>query len=149
MRKLMVEWVRQEDEWGCFVAAMAMITGKTYAHVKAETGDIYKNKSASYYAADQYLTQHGYAYARLWAFNQFAQDADKLNVPMTEWPPKPFAPVHLCLVTMSMGHFVVMLADGTIFDPTVETEKHLTDYDRVNWVTGIWPIKWLPRESTI
>jgi hypothetical protein len=143
MRKLMVTWVRQEDEWGCFIAAMAMVTGKTYAQVKAETGETYTNKSASYYSTDQYLTQNGYAYARLWSFNQFAQDADKNNVPMEPWPPKPFAPVHVCLVTMSMGHFVVMLADGTVFDPTVEAEKKLTDYERVNWVAGVWPISWL------
>jgi len=148
MRKLMVEWTRQEDEFGCFVAAMAMITGQTYAQVKAETGDIYKNKSGCHFSADQYLAERGYACARLWSFNQFKQDADGNNEKTVPWPPKPFAPVHLCSVVTSMGHFVVMLADGTVFDPAIPVEKKLSDYERVNWVAGVWPIRWLksPKE---
>lgn len=32
-----IRWVRQEDPYGCGAAAVAMLTGKTYADVKADS----------------------------------------------------------------------------------------------------------------
>lgn len=135
-----IRWVQQEDPMGCWVAAMAMVTGKTYAEVKAETGRMAAN-GGHCWATDQYLAQNGFTIQRYWRHDQFkgrvvgeAWHNDKRD----PWPLAPFAPLHVCMVQTSTGHMVVMLADGTVLDPATPEPKRLSDYTEVHKIVGIW-----------
>lgn len=133
----MIRWVRQEDPWGCTVAALAMILGEPYADLKAEVQAIapdrdFVSRGISYLDADQILTARGYATGRM--FKNF------LNQKRNQWPPAPFAEVHLCEVRCSpesAGHSVVMLRDGTVLDPLTPEPHRLTDYHEVCNVAAV------------
>jgi hypothetical protein len=137
-----IRWVRQEDPNGCWVASMAMVTGKTYAEVKAETGHM-AERGGHCWATDQYLAQNGFALARYWQHDQFhghAENGAWFNNKRDPWPLPPFAPVHICQVRTSMGHVVVMLADGTVLDPATPQQKRLSDYAVVDKIAGVWKV---------
>jgi hypothetical protein len=129
---------------GCWVAAMAMLTGKTYAEVKAETGSAWKDGGHDW-KTDQYLGQNGYAVARYYHHDQFKQtepneDGARFNIKREEWPMKSFAPVHMCVVRTSISHCVVMLPDGTVLDPATPELRTLTDYAEVIAMVGVWRV---------
>jgi hypothetical protein len=140
-----VRWVRQEDEMGCWVAAMAMVTGKTYNEVKAETGDTWSSGGHSW-KTDQYLAQHGFAVARYFDSDQFHQlppseHGTRFNHKWPDWPMKPFAPLHVCSVqTSRAAHSVVLLSDGTVLDPAIPHPRRLSDYQRVIEIVGVWRV---------
>jgi hypothetical protein len=132
-----VYMVRQEDPWGCTVAALAMVLGTNYAELKAEIqrdhpDRDFQERGINYMDADQILTAKGYATARV--FRYF------VSKPREEWPPAPFGAVHLCEVRVtptSPGHTVVMLADGSVLDPLTDEPRRLTDYDQVSNVAAV------------
>lgn len=118
-----------------------MIVGKSYAEVKAETGDCYLD-GGSQFPADQYLTEHGFAIGRIYRYDQFRK-VDGRNQVREVWPIPPFAPVHLCMVhvVQSMGHLVVMLSDGTVLDPLNSSPRQLSNYLSVEYIAGIWKVR--------
>lgn len=133
--------IRQKDPYGCALACLAMVTGKAYEEVRAafvghdfgvSTREL-RTGGISYVAVDGYLSDHGYAVRRLARYDPV------LNLHRDPWPVEPFAPVHVCEVITSMGHSVVMLADGTVLDPNREEPGRLSDYAAVNYVAGVYP----------
>jgi len=155
------QWVRQEDPMGCWVASMAMVVGKTYAEVKAETGDTWK-RGGHNWRTGQYLAQNGFAIALYFDSDQFNQNETPnehglhLNKRWADWPFKAFAPIHVCQVTSPVGgHLVVMLADGSVLDPAIPTRKSISDYAEVREMIGIWkvstlsPLRLLPNEASV
>lgn len=132
-----VRWVAQEDPWGCTLAALAMVLGRTYQDVKAEIladhpERDFSGKGLNYLDADQFLAAHGYATARMFRYY--------ISRPRPLWPPDPFGRVHMCEVRCtptSPGHTVVMLRDGMVLDPLSPEPKRLTDYDQCSNVAAV------------
>lgn len=134
--------VQQEDRMGCVIACAAMITGKSYQQVKSEIpcwtdagmcgDDIY-----------EYLADNGFAVALKYRVCNYKHPpSEKYNYDRDwrEWPPKPFASIHLCYVTCykgGPGHMIIMLNDGTILDPDTPETKSLTDYFSIGTVAGV------------
>jgi hypothetical protein len=129
-----VKWVRQEDEWGCGVACLAMLTGQTYAEVAATFTHSFVRSGVDYIRCDSWLVERGYATAR-----KFRHDHNWHE--RTLWPPEPWGDAHLCCVDAiehsPRSHFVVMLADGECLDPLTPERKRLTDYHRVLNVAAV------------
>lgn len=120
---------------------MAMITGETYDEVKVKTGQSF-DYGATHYAADEYLTIHGFATGRLWRYDQLSGQSkagEWIHEKRCIWPVAPFAPVHLCQVH-SPAHWVVMRSDGSVLDPLTPEYKRLCDYSEVMQITGVWRV---------
>lgn len=134
----MISWVPQGDSHGCGVAALAMITCLTYAEVKAWFDQPFDapTHGLSHFECDRFLAEHGYAVARRYIRLRSGQQ----YIERAEWPPAPFARVHLCQVRVSeggMGHMVVMLGDGRVLDPAWPGQRALADYWQVDNVAGV------------
>lgn len=132
-----VKWVRQEDSCGCTVASIAMIAGKTYQEIKAmlpPNHDLTR-KGLGGFEETNLLKKLGFTASRKFINSFEGREGDK------EWPPKPFADLHICAVEVYEGsplfHSVVMLSDGTVLDPSTPEPKQLTDYFRVCNVAGV------------
>jgi len=130
-------WVKQEDQNGCVLAAIAMIVGKSYAEVKAELQP--KDLSTDAYTsfeAESYFYEHGYSAVKRWKHICFA------GVDREVWPIEPFAPVHYVQVVngpSGKGHAVVLLANGDVLDPWTDSKpKKLSDYYQVNEIMGVF-----------
>jgi hypothetical protein len=140
--------VRQEHDYGCGLASLAMIDGKSYEDVRqwlitnwpggqADGGAPPENwleKRGIYSGiADWYLGHHGYVWRKV--YSGWAKDK-----PSFQWPPAPFAPVHLVQVRQPSGnsHYVVMRADGVVLDPMTDEPRSLTDWPLVDNVMGAW-----------
>lgn len=132
-----VQWVRQEDAEGCAVAVIAMLTGLPYTAVREQIdteeghghrGD-WATSGVTHITVDRFLIRHGYYLQRVYEGWEIT----------SEWPPKPWAPVHFASVKQPSGnsHFVVMRADGVVLDPLREGEFRLTDWPGVNNVVGL------------
>lgn len=130
--------VQQPNDYGCMIACCAMVVGKTYEQVEAELharGD--RRGAINEIICEQYIGEHGFA-----GFKKYKHDT-VANKTRDEWPPRPFAPIHVCLVDVTAGpHGVVMLADGTVLDPWSEARTTLAhpDYKAVHNVVGYWGI---------
>jgi len=135
-----VQWVRQEDAYGCVIACLSMIVGRTYADVKAELqcypaaqGRDFNAEGFNFFEADAYLAEQGYAIARKYR--------NYLKQPRDVWPPAPWSDLHISDVIVfegaSMSHAVVVLADGSVLDPLCSERKRLTDYFKVHNVAAV------------
>lgn len=132
--------VRQEQDHGCGVAALAMVTHQSYAEVHAdclahhpgadhERLERLDERGLYHGSVEWYIGRRG----GTWRYDYKAWHA------ADDWPPEPFAPVHICSVRNPGGaHYVVMRADGVVLDPLTDEERSLTDWDEVNNVMGIW-----------
>lgn len=130
-------WIRQEDQNGCVVAAIAMIVGRPYAEIKAELRP--KDLSTEAYTtfdAESYLYEHGYSLLKKWKHVCF-KEHDRET-----WPVAPFALLHYVQVVngpTGKAHDVVMLANGDVLDPWADAApKKLTDYYQVNEIIGVF-----------
>lgn len=136
-----VQWVGQEDPSGCVVACFAMITGQTYAEAFAELQHMWRD-GVPFLGVESILGDRGWYYRRM-SINRMHNSEAPGNWQRDPWPPVPFAPLHLCNVTVAGGtgafHGVVMLADGTILDPLTPEPRRLSDYAKVTEVVGLLP----------
>ena len=127
--------VSQEDAQGCGLAVLAMITGRTYAEVKAEVESWehdpmqgpkdWSQTGVTHYTLDRFLAGQGY-------FVQRRFDG------WPELPKEPFAPIHYASVQQpsNRGHFVVVLENGDVLDPLREGTFRLADWEKVNQLVG-------------
>lgn len=137
----MERWVWQEDEHGCGIACAAMLTGKPYQQVRDAFAPLLAKREVTDRAVEEYLIAHGFSFQRLFGVSALT------NEDRDPWPPAPFADLHLCVVSQCegsdnpycCGHMVVLLADGTVLDPTVPQPKRLDDYRRVLYVSAALP----------
>jgi hypothetical protein len=130
-----VRLVRQEDKYGCAVASLAMVTGKSYAEVRAAFSHDFTKEGVVFFAWEEYLTHSGYAVARKMQYDALKKSTRE------PWPAEPFAGVHICeVLTDAGGHVVVMLRDGTVLDPATDEPRRLADYKSVNFVTGVYKV---------
>lgn len=133
--------VRQESPNGCGIAALAMVTGKTYGEVLDDlvTGYPTSERIAAHALHDGmvewYLACQGYVWRRLYA-----------GWALDRWPPAPFAPLHIVQVVQpsTNTHYVVWLPDETVLDPLSDEPTTLARWSgqkpgpRINNVLGIW-----------
>jgi hypothetical protein len=139
--------VRQKHAYGCVIASLAMIAGLDYDAVAADYPWIGENDGADLETVGcDFLWRHGFAWQFVYpyrpgpAIRGDAEESRRVRV-RHPWPPEPWAEAHLCLVETSMGHCVVMLADGTVLDPLTDRPRRLTDYSRVHNVRGIFDVR--------
>ena len=133
-----INYVESDEENGCVIACLAMITGKSFQEVKQGMREFWKNEGMDEGTNDQAF--EAYLAARGYAIQHFSHDyipEDKLLEP---WPPAPWAPVHCLDVYADGPHAIVMLHDGTIYDPNDTGMKSIDQYHRVYAVQGIWKV---------
>lgn len=132
--KSVVDWVRQEEPEGCYIAALAMVTGKSYWEVRSQITE-FKAMGLLLAEGDQYLVDNGFAVARKYKWVMYTNSKRDI------WPPEPWADVHLCFVRptkqIAEGHCIVLLGDGCVLDPAIPEPRRLTDYYSVHNVTGV------------
>jgi hypothetical protein len=129
-----IERVEQRHRYGCTAAAVAMVLGKPYDEVQRCSRVDFNKNGYDLEAWFDYLFQEGFVYHRM---NRFVRLQG--GIPRAIWPPLPFAPVHICIVTgVEGGHAVVMLADGSVLDPSREGPLTLSDYFETQVVYGFW-----------
>lgn len=138
------EWIGQRQIRDCGVAALAMLTGKSYEAIAAYfRNPDFSVKGLYLVGIDDYLADHGFAVARKKRYLGFFHD-DKAP-PREPWPPEPFAEMHLCEVKVNekspVYHFVVMLRDGSCLDPLTPERKRLSDYHQVLNVAGVFRVR--------
>lgn len=154
-RRPWVSWVGQEDAKGCGVAVIAMLTGRSYADIRAQIGSEvghgrpvgadWNEHGIIEVTIDRYLQNAGY-YMRERFCGYYEPDVLNEHVviggPPYEggWPPPPFAPLHYAKIKQPSGnwHFVVMLDDGAVLDPLDgPNRRRLTDWPQVSKVVGL------------
>lgn len=135
--------VRQEDPCGCVVASLAMVTGQTYADVRAawppswnfETGGL------DHFEAQHYLGDRFIPHIFRWRFELgrcgVTMDGVDQRVVRSDWP-RPFAPAHIIGINGGR-HAVVLLADETVLDPQIATPRRLSEVGDVSYMLGVWP----------
>jgi hypothetical protein len=135
--------VQQRDRFGCALACLATVLGRTYEDVRDEIGD--PGRGLTDGAWCEFLAAQGYAVQHLYRVHQLTQA--KRDV----WPAAPWAPVLLCLVDAGGpgGHLVVMLYDGTVLDPAGSGEPvTLAAYASVMAMTGLFYVSRSPAPAT-
>lgn len=135
--------VVQPERAGCGIAAVAMLTGKSYQQVRQTFRLDRDFTQDGMYDHELYalLEYHGFAFTVRYKLDQ------RLNTQREDWPPKPFAPLHLAQVrnlTDSGWHFVVMLADGKIMDPWWGVISGLHRYPQIGFVMGLYRVPPFP-----
>jgi hypothetical protein len=128
----MIELVKQEDQYGCVPACLAMVLGLEYAAARFlvpagfQTEGIEESFIAKFLAKKHFLVQYRHKTR------------------------KPFAPLHLVVVTdrsqlgsdtniFTVKHMVVMDKDGRVYDPAGFERPNLDDYPFVWYVLGLTP----------
>jgi len=131
-------YVRHRLENDCVVTCLAMVTGHPFTKVLKGIKQYWEDKGQFEGTSDEvfeaYLAQHGYAIQYM--HHEYAPTYEL----RANWPPAPFAPIHVCDVFDGGMHATVMLADGSIMDPNDRSKKRLTDYHRVFSVAGIFKV---------
>jgi len=134
-----MQHILQEDEWGCSIACIAMLTGKSYTNMRNQVQKDFQEstigltKGLSYLDCYPYFIDAGYAW-------QIKYRVHHHNKQVDIWPPMLWAPVHWCEVQVtdsSPGHSILMLQDGTIYDPLTYNKRSLEDYYKVGVVIGL------------
>lgn len=140
----MISYVAQPNGYGCAIACVAMIVGKTYDEMEAW----FVEQGLARERMERGLTDHiwrealavlGYSHVQRFECNAFTNRCDRIP-----WPPEPFAPLHIACIEVATGatgsHAVVMLADGAVLDPAGRHRTSLAhpEYRRVAQVVGVW-----------
>ena len=138
-----IQWVGQEDANGCGIAAAAMIVRCTYREAREAICPGWDGAMPpGSYAIDQFLCHRGYEVIRLRDHYFPTRLIGIFGGLVEDWPPAPFAALHLCSVVPSLDHWneshaVVMLADGSVLDPNSPVPRRLNDYPHVTLVAEV------------
>lgn len=128
--------IQQEEEMGCGVACLAMVTDEDYFTARRRfVRQDFTEKGLTHLALDRRIAEAGFAIQRRYPKKGEA------------WPPEPFAEMHICRVRVhgAIGngpkahHYVFMTEYGHVWDPAFsEGVGSLGDYARVLDVAGIF-----------
>lgn len=120
---------------GCGFAALAMLTGRTYAEVRDYFPEFIHRQGCSTASIDPYLGEAGCAIGRIYGTTAEYTDEGWVSRPKPDWPIAPPAQVNLCHVKVyarsQVHHWVVLLGDGTVLDPETPEPRRLADYHEV------------------
>jgi hypothetical protein len=120
--------VRQVDKYGCGPACLAMLAGWSYAEaVKLWPTANFRKAGISRISLDRALARLGFAVCR------------------REDTRRPFAEVHLVETQdeaqtkkkQKEWHWVLMLKDGTVLDPTCDDTQRIEDYHNVRAMAAV------------
>lgn len=128
--------IRQEEAYGCGIACVAMILGKTYAEVRNDFLNDFEKKGMPHSKFIDYLGDHGYSVIKkeivFWPSTDFTHE-ELL---------KPFAPLHLVNVQPQYDaanrHSIVMDAKGKLFCPAGQSEESIRKVYMVHQTAGLW-----------
>jgi hypothetical protein len=134
-----IQYVAQPNDYGCAIASVAMVAGESYRAMEAwfiEQGLSVARMQQGLHSGIwmEALARLGFVYEQ-----RYMYDALK-NEPRAEWPPRPFAPAHVCVADVAAGsHAFVMLDDGRVFDPFNAERMTLAhpDYLKISQVIGV------------
>lgn len=139
-----MEWVRQSGapgrNGGCGIACLGMLLDLDYNAVREIAPELCEKCGVEQEVMDAVLSARGFAVMRVTQYQPF----DDTTLP--KWPPKPFAPRHLVLVTQTrkdhVAHWVTTDARGRVYDPADDeyTPSRLSRYYRVESVAGVFPV---------
>ena len=131
----MLKYIKQRGENDCGIAALAMACRLSYQTVAATLQCDADGTNDT--LIKDWLCRNGWAWQErtrnLWRGGKFE--------PVDPWPPKPFAPTHICFVEATKGwHYCVLDFDGRVYDPWKKERETLDhpDYKRVSAVTGLF-----------
>lgn len=135
-------YVAQPNGYGCSIACVAMVVGKTYEEMEAwfvESGMPINGMAKGLHSGVYFeaLHRHGFAIQQRYKYDTIAGTSH------LAWPPKPFAPLHIAATRVAAGsHAIVLLGDGRVLDPFNRERDSLThpDYHAVDFVAGIWRV---------
>lgn len=133
-----MKWVLQTDAHGCGPASLATILGITYSEAK----EVLENTPVGFHSGD--WAKMGCGHIDLdWALQRrgYWRQREYKAWNRDNWPPKPWAPVHLCQVEQpsNNAHFVVMDHEGVVLDPLqARVDLTLAHYPSVSNVCGLW-----------
>lgn len=139
VKDLPIPFQYQEEEAGCVVAALAMCVQLPYWELRSRLCNHYDflDEGLDWMAMHDTLSALGYAWQQVARFDR------RLRLER-EWPPKPWAPVHLVHVTnlSNTGHHaVVLVPDGRVLDPWWGVIQGLHRYPKVYSVTGVYKVE--------
>ena len=122
-----------------------MVTGQTYAQDRDWIVAHWRLQIMGYEWTDAWLAERGLSSPILdWFLAEHGYVWRKVYIGWepNPWPPEPFAPVHIAQVIQPSGnsHFVILQSDGLTLDPMSDEPRRLTDWERVNFVQGIWTL---------
>jgi len=129
--------ISQKDSHGCAVACMAMVSGHSYDYVR----DFYSAKDFSkagltHFDYVEFFVEHGISINWKWPGYQ----AKGLNKKRDPWPCKLWAEINIVKVmTLAQtSHAIVVLKDGTVFDPLDPLIPTLSAYKEITQIIGIY-----------
>jgi hypothetical protein len=136
-----IQYIAQPNGYGCAIACVAMIVGKPYDELESwllAQGLPRARMEQGLWEGQwmEALDRHGFVYVRRYRCDAFINGQQR-----DEWPPRPFAPVHVCTADVAAGHHAfVMLGDGSVLDPFKRERTNIShpDYRQVDSVTGVW-----------
>jgi hypothetical protein len=128
-----MNYVRQEEIYGCSLACMAMILGISYKEIKAMWDPKYGATSGiAEFMRTSFLFTKGFI-----SHTEFKCEAHTQRMRESEEWVKPFAPVHIAGVNTLNGPHAVVWFDEKVYDPNVPGEHKIQSYD-VYEITGYW-----------
>lgn len=147
--------IQQEHVYGCVIAALAMVMGKSYQEVHDDiqdhTGhfeesvwvkgnDFSKQGVSLDFDASIYLAHRGYAVQYMWRSDRGT------NKPREVWPiywvkEHPTFCGYLVSVLSNQAHAVAMELDGTVLDPWREGKYTLADYQAVHSMIAVFKVQ--------
>jgi len=137
-----IKLVKQEEPYGCVIACIAMILGKSYQEIKNELPPNrgYGNKNGMI-SQDMisFLWQYGYIGLEFYKCESHSQRMMELN----EWL-KPVGVFNKVSIYNEYGpHAILWLPDGKIFDPNREGIHSINDYGNFQSLTAFWKLRTL------
>jgi hypothetical protein len=138
--ELPIRFVFQPEKSGCGVAALAMVSGKTYLEARqyftlerdfSETG-MYDSE------LQEALVANGFAIQYFRRFESRLGGSER-----SPWPMAPVSNMAICQVKNlrdSHWHYVVLLRDGRVLDPTFGVIQGLHRFPEVSNVVAIYRV---------
>lgn len=131
-----INYIRQEDKYGCALACMAMILGISYKEIKNMWPEKYgTHEGVADFMQASFLFTKGYLNHTEYKTEAHTQRKRKPS----EWI-KPFAPMHIVSAITSNGpHALLWMSDRRVYDPNMRGIQKISDYN-VQGITGYWEL---------
>jgi len=138
-----MKYVKQEQRYGCVFACIAMILELDYWTVR---NDFAKHRFKKELGIDEgistthdaisYLFKNGYV-----GYNQYATIGySQYKRKPEEWI-KEFAPIHIVSLELNGHSHACVWKNEIIYDPFREGEYKISDYEKINSITGFWKLE--------
>lgn len=131
-----IKFVATKDDFGCAIACLAMVTGRTYDDVSADFMRDFNKEGMPWMETVQYAGDAGFAIIE--KHYSFWNSKDACMKEMY----KPFADVHIMSVRpyadSKESHAVVMTSTGRIICPSKTSSERIKLSYAVNAVAGLY-----------